>query len=140
MFCKTHKWIVLVFGIVALAGNFYVRGTSADDKKDDKSKAALSGAWVRKEGEIKIAFDGKGAMKLFPHGEDKKLAIVFDYTVEKGKPVQVKVASFEGEEKQIEKIKELIPVGLEFSFRWTVKGETLTLRRDQGQGGCRGGT
>jgi hypothetical protein len=119
---KTHQCVVLVYGILALAGIFAGRSAGADDKK-----AALSGEWVRKEGEIKIEFDGEGVMKLFPHGANNKLAIVFDYTVEKDKRVKVKMTDLEGEEKVIEKVKEHIPAGLAFSFKWTVKDKTATL-------------
>lgn len=126
MIRKTHKCIVLVYGVLALAGLFDGRSVWAEDKKDDK-KAALSGEWVRKEGEIKIEFDGEGVMKLFPHGGNKNIALVFDYKVEKDKRVKVKMTNIEGEEKVIEQVKEHVPAGLEFSFKWTVKDKTATL-------------
>ena len=129
---KTHKCIVLLYGVLALAGLFDGRSASADDKKDDK-KAALSGEWVRKEGEVKIEFDGEGVMKLYPHGENNKLALVFDYTVEKDKRVKVKMTDIEGDEKVIEKVKEQIPAGMEFSFKWTVKDKTATLDEIKGK-------
>jgi len=118
---KTHKCVVLVYGILALAA-FFASRSAADDKK-----AALSGEWVRKEGELKIEFVGEGVMKVFPHGANNKLAIIFDYTVEKDKRVKVKVTDFEGEAKQIEKVKEHVPVGYELSFKWTAKDKTATL-------------
>lgn len=126
MIRKTHKCIVLVYGVLALAGLFDGRSVWAEDKKDNK-KVALSGEWVRKEGEIKIEFDGEGVMKIFPHGANNKLAIVLDYTVEKDKRVKVKVTDLEGEEKQIEQVKQHITIGLELSFKWTVKDKTATL-------------
>src|SRR5262245_17924076 len=90
---KTHQCVVLVYGILALAAIFAGRSAGADDKK-----AVLSGEWVRKEGELKIEFVGGGVMKLFPHGANNKLALVFDYTVEKDKRVKVKMTDIEGEE------------------------------------------
>ncbi len=128
MNCKTHKCVVLMYGVLALAGIFAGRSVGADDKK-----AALSGEWVRKEGELKIEFVGEGVMKVFPHGADNKLAIVFDYTVEKDKRVKVKVTDIEGDEKQIEKVKEHVPVGFELNFKWTVKDKTATLGEIKGK-------
>ncbi len=133
MFCKSHKCLVLVYGILTLASLFDGSSVCADDKKDNKDKAALSGQWVRKEGEIKIVFDGKGVMKIFPHGDNFKFAIVCEYTAEKDKRVKFKVTDFEGEEKQIEKVKEHIPVGFELTFKWTFKDKTATLDEIKGK-------
>ena len=107
---------------------------SANETKDNKDKPALSGAWVRKGGELTIEFDGKGVMKVCPHGDNKKIAIVFDYTVEEGGRIKVKVADFEGEEKRIEKAKERVPVGLAFSFKWTAKDDAAKLDDLKGKG------
>ncbi len=133
MFCKTHKFVVLACGIVALAGLFDGLSASADDKKDDK--AAPSGTWVRKEGELKLEFDGKGELKIAPHGDSKKIAIVCDSTVEKAGRIKVKVTRAEGSsEEAVNKVKEHVKSGLEFSFKWTVKGDTAKLDDLKGEG------
>jgi hypothetical protein len=91
----------------------------ADDKKD---KPALSGTWVQKEGEHKIEFTDKNVMNLFPHGENKVIVIVCEYTVEKENRVKAKITGFEGSSDEAKNtVKEIIPVGTEFSFQWKVK-------------------
>ena len=64
---------------------------SLDDKKDDKDKPALSGAWVKKEGELKIVFAGKNMMSIYPHGENKVLVIECECTPGKDGLVKAKV-------------------------------------------------
>src|SRR5260221_14513037 len=44
---------------------------SLDDKKDDTDKPALSGAWVKKEGELKIVFAGKNMMSIHPQARTR---------------------------------------------------------------------
>lgn len=131
MSCTRHKFAVLVCGVLALAVGLSVR---ADDKKDDKDQSAASGTWVRKEGELKIEFDGKSAMKIHPHGDNKKIALVLEYTVEESKRIKVKLTGFEGEEKIVDAIKEKIAVGVEFSFKWMVKDDTAKLDDLKGKG------
>ncbi|HZV07009.1 MAG TPA: hypothetical protein VE999_18145 [Gemmataceae bacterium] len=128
MFCKSHKCIVLVCGILSLAGF----SASAEDKKDDK--AAPSGTWVRKEGELKLEFDGKGELKIAPHGDSKTIAIVCDATKKDGR-IKVKVTGAEGSsEEAIKKVKEHLPAGTQFSFKWTVKGDSAKLDDIKGEG------
>lgn len=136
MFCKTSKCVMMVCGVLALAGLAEGLSASAEGKKDDKNKAAPSGAWARKEGELKIEFDGQGVMKICPHGDSKVIAIVCDATVEKTGRIKVKVTGYEGEnlEKAQEKLQKHIPVGLEFRFKWTVKDKTATLGDMKGEG------
>jgi hypothetical protein len=112
---------VLACGVLALVG----LSAAAEDKKDDKDKLALSGAWVQKGGEMKIEFCDKDVLKIFPHGDSDVIVVVCGYTAEKGKPVQVKITELEGKAK--EKAQEFIPVGLEFSFTWQVKDGVATL-------------
>jgi hypothetical protein len=107
--------------VLALAGP----SASADDKKDDKDKPALAGVWVLKDGEMRIEFSDKDVMKISPHGKDELILILCKYAVEKDGRVKVKVADLEGEAK--DKVKELVPVGLEFSFTWKVKDDTAAL-------------
>jgi hypothetical protein len=129
MFCKSHKCIVLVCGVLSLAGF----SASAEDKKDDK--AAPSGTWVRKEGELKLEFDGKGELKIAPHGDSKTIAIVCDAATEKDGRIKVKVTGAEGSsEEAVNKVKEHLPAGTQFSFKWTVKGDAAKLDEIKGEG------
>ena len=108
---KTLKCVaVLACAVLTLAG----LSASAGDKKDDKDKPALSGVWVMNGGELKIEFSDKDVMKIFPHGENKAIIVVCQYTVEKDKTVKAKSTALEGEAK--EKAEKILPVGLEFSF------------------------
>jgi hypothetical protein len=115
-------------GVVLACTAFILAGlsASADDKKD-KDKPALSGIWTLKEGEAKIEFSDKNVVKISPHGDNNLIAIVGEYTVEKKELVKVKITGFEGKEEAKEKVKLLLPVGTEFSFKWQVKDETAKL-------------
>jgi hypothetical protein len=135
---KTHE---CVFGMTVLACGLLILASwpegiraAASDKKNGKEKPAPAGEWVKKEGELKIEFDGKGAMKIAPHGDSKKLALVCDYTVEASGRIKAKLADLEGEEKAVEKAKEHLPAGLEFSFMWTVKDDTAKFDDIKGEG------
>lgn len=124
MLLKTRKYVaVLACGALALAGLL----ASAEDKKADKDKPALSGVWVQTGGELKIEFEGKDVMKIFPHGENKVIVIICSYTIDKEGLVKAKVTDFDGTDEAKEKVKEKVPVGLEFSFKWKVKDDTATL-------------
>src|SRR5688572_17196777 len=57
-------------------------------------KPALSGAWGKKGGELKIEFADESAMKIAPHGDATVIAIVCDYVVETGTLVKAKVTGF----------------------------------------------
>jgi hypothetical protein len=113
----------LACGILALAG----LSASAGGGKDDKDKPALSGVWVRKGGELKIEFSGTDVMKISPHGENEVLIISCKVTVGKGGLVKAKVTELEGKEEVKEKVKEVVPVGFEFSFKWQAKDDAATL-------------
>ncbi|MBI3409146.1 MAG: hypothetical protein HY040_12435 [Planctomycetes bacterium] len=95
---------------------------SAGDKKD---KPALSGNWELKGGEMRIEFLDKGVMKLFPHGEQGPIVIVCKCTAEK-KLVKAKITELEGKDEVIKRVRELLPVGFEFSFKWQVKDAVAT--------------
>lgn len=110
---------VLACTALALAGR------PADDKKDDKDKPALAGVWVRQGAELKIEFCDKGVLKIFPHGDKEVIIVVCKYTVNKDKRVKAKITELDGTEK--EKAKEILPVGLEFSFTWKIKDDIATL-------------
>src|SRR5579871_4648282 len=68
---------------------------AAEDSKDDKDKPALSGAWARKGGELRIEFSDKDALKIFPHGEKGPLVIVCEYRADKEGRVKVKVTDLQ---------------------------------------------
>jgi hypothetical protein len=94
---------------------------------DDKAEAAPSGVWVQTGGEHKIEFADKGVMKIHPHGDKVQLAIVCKCTAGKDGVVKAKVTEIEGKEDVKNKVKEVVPVGLEFSFKWQVKDDKAML-------------
>jgi hypothetical protein len=98
---------------------------SAGGPKDDKPR--LSGAWTKKDAELKLEFTDKGVLKIVPHGDSAVIAIVCDYSAEKAGLVKAKVTGFEGKAEAKEKIQEHLPVGFRFSFQWTVKGDAAKL-------------
>jgi hypothetical protein len=112
---------VLACAVLVLAG----LSVSADDKKEDKDKSALTGVWTRKEGELKIEFSDKNVIKISPHGKDDVHVVLCKYTLEKDGLVKAQITDHEGKEKA--KAKEILPVGLTFSFQWKVKDGTATL-------------
>jgi hypothetical protein len=101
-------------------------------EKEDKDKSALSGVWVRKEGEPKIEFADKGVVKIAPHGNDEVLLILCRCTAEKGGRVKLKITGLDGKDEAKEAAKEKLPVGTEFSFTWKVKADTATLEDVKG--------
>jgi RNA polymerase sigma factor (sigma-70 family) len=98
----------------------------AEDKKDDKNKPALSGTWVRSSDghEFKVEFSDKDVLKLSAFHGEKGVVITCKYTVEKNEPVRAKITEIE--EKGIA-VKETLPVGSTFSFKWKVNGASATL-------------
>jgi hypothetical protein len=114
--------VVLAYGVFVLAS----LSASAEDKKD-KDKPALSGVWTLKGGETKIEFSDKKVMKISPHGDSKIIAVICEYTVEKEGLVKAKITDFEGKDEAKENVKELLPVGTEFSFKWKVTEDAANL-------------
>ena len=92
-----------------------------DDKKEEK-KVELAGTWEKKEGEMKVTFE-KETVKLSPHGKDDVIVIVCEYTADKKGLVKAKVTGFEGRADAQKAIGEKLPVGTEFTFKWTVTKE-----------------
>ena len=72
-------------------------------------------------------------MKIDPHGNGEIL-IVCNYTLEKEGLIKVKISELEGKEEIKEKVKDKVPLGLEFNFKWTVKDEKATLDNLKGDG------
>jgi hypothetical protein len=95
----------------------------ADDNKDDKP--ALTGVWTQAGAQTKIEFADKEVMKIFPHGDSESAVVVCSYTVVKDAIVKAKVTALEGKAK--EKLEQILPVGLEFNFKWLVKNAEATL-------------
>jgi RNA polymerase sigma factor (sigma-70 family) len=117
-----HVHRMLFAHVHALLGLASPRAAAAEDKK-----AELSGSWVRKEGELKIEFADKGVMKVYPHGDNEVIVLTCEYTVEKGGLVKAKITALDGKETATEKAKELVPVGLKFSFKWKAKDDAATV-------------
>ncbi len=123
---------LLVCGIFALAA----RPSSADggkDDKDKKDKTSLSGSWEKKDAEPKLKFTTEGELTIYPHGDSANIQIECSYTVTKEGLVKAKVKSFGGAENVIEKVKNVVPVGTEFKFKWKVDGEAATLNEVEGE-------
>jgi hypothetical protein len=97
--------------------------SSTDDKKDP----ALSGVWVLKGGEMKIEFAGKNTIKIFPHGDNDVIVLLCEYTLDKDGRVKPKITGFEGKEEAKEAVKNILPIGTQFSFKWKAKDDTAKL-------------
>jgi hypothetical protein len=110
---------------------FCCSAASADDPASPAEKPTLSGVWELDGGEMKIDFAKKDVMKLFPHGDSALITVVCEYTVGKDDLVKAKITELAGEAK--EKVEKLLPVGLEFSFKWTAKNGTGTLKDVKGE-------
>jgi len=119
----------LVGGVLALIA----RPGKADDGKGEGEKTALSGVWSKKDSEVALEFDPEGDLTIYPHGEKFGFEVGGSYTVTKEGVVKVKVTRLDGRADVVEKAKELVPVGLEFRFRWKGKGEAATLDDVEGK-------
>ena len=95
----------------------------ADDKKDK----GLSGVWELKGGELKIEFVDKKAIKIFPHGDSDVIVVLCEYTLDKEGLVKVKITGFQGKDEAKEAVKNNLPVGTQFSFKWKVKDDSSKL-------------
>src|SRR5262245_2890570 len=120
----THRLITAALvAVVALA-----LPAGADDKKD---APAASGAWIKKDAQLRIEFPEKGVMRVAPHG-DKEFIVVCSYTMKDG-VIKAKITDLEGSAEIKEKAKDRLPVGLEMSFSWKVKDESATLEDLKGE-------
>ena len=100
---------------------------AADDKP------ALGGVWVRKEGEMKLDFTEKDVLTLTPHGENKVVVLQCECSLNKEGVVKAKITDISGKEAAVKMIKEKLPLGTEFSFKWTVKDGSSTLEDLKGE-------
>src|SRR5262249_40219129 len=95
-------------------------GTRADDQKDPKKDDAPSGTWTREASglDLKFEFTGKDTLKISVFGGENGAIITTKIEVKdgvvKGKITDVEEkGNFPGKP----------PKGLEFSFKWKVKGD-----------------
>jgi hypothetical protein len=114
---------LLVAGVLALT----CRPALADDAKGDNGKPIPSGTWEKKDAEPKLEFTGEDKLTIFPHGDNVNLQIDCSYTVTKDGLVKAKVTRLGGADDVVEKVKGLVPVGLELSFKWKIDGDKATL-------------
>jgi len=121
----------LICGIMALAG----RPAPADDGKGDKEKVTLSGSWKNKDAEpkLELKFSGEHALTIYPHGEDFDFHVDCSYTVAKDGLVKVKITSVGGKQDVVDKVKEALPAGKEFEFKWKAEVDTAKLESVQGE-------
>jgi hypothetical protein len=91
---------------------------------DDKDKVTLSGTWTREANglDLKLVFT-KDTFKFSVFGGDNGVTATCKYTVEKDGTVKATVTKVEEKGNFPSKP----PDGLEFSFKWKVKGDTAAL-------------
>jgi hypothetical protein len=91
---------------------------------DEKDKPALTGTWTREANglDLKFVFAKDGTFKVSAFGGDNGVIVTCKYTVEKD---VVTATITKVEEKGNFAAKP--PEGLEFSFKWKVKGDTAAL-------------
>jgi hypothetical protein len=111
--------------LLLLAGD----DASSQDKKE--KKAVLSGTWAREANglDVKFEFSGNDTVKVSVFGGDNGIIATCKHTVDKDGLVKAKITKVE--EKGTFEAKP--PVGLEFSFKWKVKGDTATLDELKGE-------
>jgi hypothetical protein len=112
--------------VALLAGAVLVSSAAADDKK-----AGLSGTWTQAGADLKITFE-KDTLKISPHGDKAPIAIVCKYEADKDGLVKATVSDHEGTDEFKDKIKNVVPVGVEFTFKWQAKDDTATLDEVKG--------
>jgi hypothetical protein len=115
------------YGVLLVVGSLvWTTGSCwADDKKEEKGN--LSGIWAKKEGELKLDFSTKEVMKIYPHGDKETISIACSYTIDKEGVVKAKITEIEGKEEFKEKVKKIVPIGLEFTFKYEVKKDHAKL-------------
>ncbi len=112
----------LILAFFALV-HFYLH--AADDKKDDK--APFAGTWTKKDGDLRLEFTGKDGLKIHPHGDKEAIAVVCEYTLGKDGVVKAKVTDLEAKEEHKAKLKQVVPIGMEFTFKYEVTKDTAKL-------------
>jgi hypothetical protein len=114
--------VLLACSVVTLADP-----PAATAEKEDKDKPGLSGAWMLKRGETKIEFFDKNVLKISPHGDNDVIVVICEYTAAKEGLVKAKITDFEGKDEVKRMVKEMLPMGSAFTFRWQAKDGTARL-------------
>jgi hypothetical protein len=117
---------LLSLAALVLAGS----RVQAGDKDD---KPTLSGSWGMKDSEPTLKFTPEGGLTIYPHGDDNAILIECSYTLSKEGLVRAKVKNIDAPEKVIEQVKNLVPIGLEFEFRWKADGDKAKLEGVEGK-------
>jgi hypothetical protein len=120
-----RSFIKLAAGTLALTG----LPAWAEEKKDPKGP---TGTWARKDGELRLEFADQETLRLQPHGDKAEFTVVCGYTHKDG-VVKAKIKELEGKAEILEKAKNVLPVGKEFSFAWKAKDDTATLEDLKGE-------
>ena len=91
----------------------------------EKDKPVLTGTWTREANGLDLKFEfAKGdTFKVSAFGGDNGVIVTCKYTVEKDGTVKASISKVEEKGNFASKP----PEGLEFSFKWKVKGDTATL-------------
>jgi hypothetical protein len=72
-------------------------------------------------------------MTIYPHGDNNAIQIECSYTLAKDGLVKAKVKDIDAPEKVAEQVKQVVPIGLEFEFKWKVDGDKATLEEMAGK-------
>lgn len=123
----TDRRLFLAGGVIALLAPLVF----ADDKKE--AKTATAGTWKKADGELILEFVDKSTLKMQPHGDKANLAIECSYSVGKDGVVKVKITGHEGKDEFKKKLKEVAPVGTEFTFKWAADGDKATIDELEGK-------
>lgn len=123
----TSRRLFLACGAAALLAPLAL----AEDKKDDKK--APAGTWKMKDGQTVIEFADKDTLKIHPQGDKENIAVECSYTASKDGVLKVTVTGHEGKDEIKKKLKEVLPVNTEFTFKWAVDGDTATIDSVEGK-------
>ena len=122
----SDRRLFLACGVLALL----VPLVLADDKE---AKPTTAGTWKKADGNLILEFVDKETLKVQPHGDKENIAIECSYTVGKDGVVKVKITGHEGKDEIKKKLKEVAPVGAEFTFKWAADGDKATIDEVDGK-------
>jgi len=122
----SDRRLFLAGGVLALLAPLVV----ADDKKD--AKPTTAGTWKKADGNLILEFVDKETLKVQPHGDKENIAIECSYSVKDG-VVKVKITGHEGKDEIKKKLKEVAPVGTEFTFKWAADGDKASIDEVDGK-------
>lgn len=123
----SDRRLFLAGGVIALLAPL----VTAEDKKD--AKAATAGTWKKADGSLILEFVDKETVKVHPHGDRENIAIECSYIVGKDGVVKAKITGHEGKDEIKKKLKEVAPVGTEFTFKWAADGDKATIEEMDGK-------